>query len=104
MPEDTLDPGVEDELRGIWHFIAQDNLEAATRVIDAAYERIKALAANSGLGRRRRFGDPRLREVRSWRISGFGNYLVFYRAVGGGIQVIHVLHGARDIERLLGES
>jgi plasmid stabilization system protein ParE len=100
MPEYTLDPCVEDELWGIWHFIAQDNPDAATRVIEAAYETFKALAANPGLGRRRRFGSPRLRDVRSWRISGFENYLVFYRAAAGGIQVIHVYHGARDIDAL----
>jgi plasmid stabilization system protein ParE len=29
----------------------------------------------------------------------FGNYLIFYRV--GAIEVVHVLHGARDYERLL---
>jgi plasmid stabilization system protein ParE len=36
-----LDPCVEEELWGIWHFIAQDNPDAATRVIEAAYETFK---------------------------------------------------------------
>jgi hypothetical protein len=51
MPKFVLDPCVEDELWGIWYFIAQDNPDAATRVIDAAYETFKTLAANPGLGR-----------------------------------------------------
>jgi plasmid stabilization system protein ParE len=38
MPKFILDPCVEDELWGIWYFIAQDNPDAATRVIEAAYE------------------------------------------------------------------
>jgi hypothetical protein len=38
MPKYILDPGVEDELWGIWPFIAQDDPDAATRVIEAAYE------------------------------------------------------------------
>ena len=96
MADYVLDPCVEVELWGIWHFIAQDNPDAATRVIEAAYETFKALAANPGLGRRRRFRSRRLRDVRSWRISGFENYLVFYRPVARGIQVIHIYHGARD--------
>ena len=104
MPEYILDPCVEDELWGIWHFIAQDNPEAATRVIEAACETFKTLAANPGLGRLRRFRNPRLRDVRSWRISGFENYLIFYRGVANGIQVNHVYHGARDIEALFGEK
>jgi toxin ParE1/3/4 len=58
------------------------------------------LAANPELGRQRRFRNPRLRNVRSFRVSGFDNYLIFYRAVSEGIQVLHVYHGARDLEAL----
>jgi len=104
MPKYILDPCVEDELWGIWHFIAQDNPAAATRVIEAAYESFKTLALNPGLGRPRRFRNPRLRDVRSWRITGFEHYLIFCRGVADGIQVNHVYHGAQDIEALLGEK
>jgi len=104
MPRFILDPCVEDELWGIWYFIAQDNPDAATRVIDAAYETFKTLAANPGLGRPRQFRNPRLRYVRSWRISGFENYLIFYRGVADGIQVNHIYHGAQDIDALFGEK
>ena len=103
MPEYILDPCVEDELWGIWRFIAQDNPNAATRVIEAAYATFKTLAANPGLGRPRRFRNPQLRDIRSLHISGFKNYLIFYRPVAGGIQVNHIYHGARDIESLFGE-
>ena len=104
MAKYILDPCVEDELWGIWHFIAQDNPDAATRVIEAAYDTFKTLAVNPGLGRPRRFRNPKLRDVRSWRIIGFENYLIFYRGVAEGIQVNHVYHGARDIEALFGEK
>jgi toxin ParE1/3/4 len=104
MPKYTLDPCVEDELWGIWHFIAQDNPSAATRVVDAAYASFKILAENPGRGRPRRFRNPRLRDVLSWHFSGFENYLIFYRAVADGIQVIHVYHRARDIDALFGEK
>jgi toxin ParE1/3/4 len=104
MPNYILDPCIEDELWGIWCFIAQDNPDAATRVIDAAYETFKTLAGNPGLGKRRRLRSPRLRDIRSWHISGFENYRIFYREVPDGIQVIHIYHGARDIEALFGES
>ena len=100
MSRYILDPCVEDELWGIWRFIAQDNPDAATRVIEAARESFKMLGANPGLGRPRRFRNPRLRNIRSWRISGFENYLIFYRAVADGIQVNHVYHGAQDIDAL----
>jgi toxin ParE1/3/4 len=104
MPKCVIDPCIEEDLWDIWCFIAQDNPDAATRVIEAAYETFKTLAANPGLGTRRRFRNPKLRDVRSWRITGFDNYLIFYRPVPEGLQMLHVYHGARDIDALFGEK
>jgi toxin ParE1/3/4 len=78
--------------------------DAATRVIEAAHETFKTLAANPGLGRLRRFRNPTLCNVRSRRVTGFENYLIFYRIVPEGIQINHVYHGARNIEVLLGKK
>ena len=101
MAEFTLAACVEDELWDIWKFIAQDNPEAATRVVESAYETFATLAGNPALGRLRKFRNPRLKGIRSWRVAGFDNYLIVYRSVPDGIQVLHVYHGARDIESLL---
>jgi plasmid stabilization system protein ParE len=97
-----LAPCVEDELWAIWAFIARDNPDAATDVIEAAYETFKELADNPNLGRPKKFSH-RLKDIRSWRVSGFDNYLIFYRPVPGGVQVLHVYHGARNIDALFGE-
>jgi toxin ParE1/3/4 len=99
-----LAPCVESELWTIWKFIAQENPDAATRVIEAAHETLKNLAVTPGLGRPHKFRNTKLKAVRSWRVSGFDNYLIFYRPVPEGIEVLHVYHGARDIEALLGEK
>ena len=40
-------------------------------------------------------------EHRGIRRRPFGNFLIFYRVGTDRIEVIHVLHGARDYERLL---
>jgi len=96
----VLAPCIEGELWDIWSFIAQDNPDAATRVIEAAGETFKALAATPSLGVARKHRNPRLRDVRFFPISGFENYLVFYRPILEGIEVLHVYHGARDLERL----
>ena len=103
MPESILDPVVEAELWGIWKFIARDNPDAATRVVEAAFETFNTLAANPGLGRPGKFGNARLAGTRSFRVSGFDNYLIFYRRVPAGIQVLHLYHGARDLESLFGD-
>lgn len=51
MADYILDPVVEDELWAIWVFIAKDNPDAATRVIEAAYKTFRSLAANPETGR-----------------------------------------------------
>ncbi len=38
--------------------------------------------------------------MRRWRIRGFENFSIFYFPIEDGIEVVRVLHGAREIERL----
>ena len=102
-PNIILASCVENELWVIWNFIAQDNPDAATRVVEAAHETFKTLADSPGLGRLHQFRNPRLKGIRSWRVSGFDNFLIFYRSIPEGIQVLHIYHGARDIQALFGE-
>jgi toxin ParE1/3/4 len=53
------------------------------------------------MGRPRAFDTPHLVDIRSWSIREFPSVLIFYRPSGHGIEVIRVLHGARDIEAIL---
>ena len=39
--------------------------------------------------------------LRSWSV---GNYVIFYRQVSTGIDIVRVLHGARDIEALFHDA
>ncbi len=41
--------------------------------------------------------------IRRWRVNDFENFLIFYRPIDDGIEVIRVLHGARDIESLFSQ-
>jgi toxin ParE1/3/4 len=51
-----------------------------------------------GMGRTRNFPQARLHNLRSFRIKGFENYLIFFGPIQDGIEVFHVIHGARDLE------
>ena len=42
----------------------------------------------------------RLARLRRFPIRGFGNYLLFYLPLEYGIDVVRVLHAARDIDNL----
>jgi toxin ParE1/3/4 len=98
MAEFVLSEFVEPELAAIWDYIALNNIDAADRFLEAAYAAFGKLAAMPGMGRSRRFSYPRLSTARSFRVEGFDNYLVFYAPIPTGIEVLHVLHGARDLE------
>ncbi len=54
-----------------------------------------------GVGDRWDDNDPELADVRDSPISRYRNHLVFYRPIEGGIEILRVLHGARDITRIL---
>ena len=75
----------------IWNYIARDNPAAADRMIRELERHVSTLATMPGLGRE----EPRLApNLRSFPVR---SYLIFYRAVDDGIELVRVLHGARDI-------
>jgi toxin ParE1/3/4 len=82
------------DLEAIHDYIAADSAAAAARWIDRLERECQNLADMPGMGRRREELAPGLR--------GFpvGTYVIFYREVEDGIQILRVVHGARDIESL----
>jgi toxin ParE1/3/4 len=94
VSEVILSELAEADLTDIWEFIAQDNSEAADRLIDEIHEKCQFLAATPRVGRQRPELDP---SIRSFAV---GNYMIFYRESTRGIEVARVLHGHRDIASL----
>ena len=43
----------------------------------------------------------RLKGLRSWPLTNFGPYVLFYLPIEGGIEVIRIFHGARNVDREL---
>ncbi len=80
-----------------------DNPEAADRVEEAIFDGFDLLARNPSLGRMRRF--RRHQNIRVWVVTEFTNYLIFYRELpsGSGVEILRVLHGARDLDSLVEE-
>jgi plasmid stabilization system protein ParE len=69
-----------------------------SRVIEA-YERI---VKHPEIGRRRK--DINRQNIRSFRVAGFDNYLIFYQVRPDGIVFVRLLHGAMDLPAFLPES
>jgi toxin ParE1/3/4 len=72
------------------------------RFLAAVEQSLATLAQMPALGNPCEFDNPALQGVRSWPVRGFKKYVIFYRPVEGGIEVLHVLHGSRDITSLFG--
>jgi len=77
----------------------RDLADIAVYLAEASFE---SLGAMSEMGTAMTYNDPALVDVRMWRVAGFPNHLIFYRAIECGIEVIRVLHAKRDIESLFG--
>lgn len=84
-------------LEDIYRYVAQDNAEAASRVVSGIYERTQTLADFPRLGHRYRAESEG--EV---RVLLYGHYRIAY-LVGQDetVTVLGVFHGALDIERYL---
>ena len=96
MPRLVVAPEAGRDLRGIRGYIAKDNPEAARRVMTRLRDMARLLAGAPALGRCR----PELgRDLRSFVAD---SYVLFYHplAGGAGIELVRVLHGARDLDTL----
>jgi toxin ParE1/3/4 len=58
------------------------------------------LAQTPDIGRPYRSTEARLRGVRAVSIGRFRNYLIFYRRQNDEVEVLRVLHGARDMRSI----
>ena len=92
-----LTPRAEQDIGDIWDYIADDNIEAADRVLDALDNALHRIAKNPGIGHmREELADRRHRFLLVY------SYLVVYRSEAKPLQVIRVLHAARDVQSILG--
>lgn len=104
-----LTPAADLDLEEAAFTIGLEQPQAAEDFIGAVYEAFHNLAAMPGMGSVYPLAHPRLQGIRKWPLRGF-EYLIFYRerttevrAAPGAraIEIVRVLHGARDIPAVL---
>ncbi len=76
MPIIIKRPLVFEDIADIWDYIAEDSESRADAFIDSIDRKLYELADSPHIGR----------------------YIIFYLIVPGGIEIVRVLHGARDID------
>ena len=97
MKRFVLTPRARQDVNDIWDYIASDNIEAADRVLDALEKAMGKLSKTPGIGHwREELIDKRHRFFLVY------SYLVVYRHATRPLQIIRVLHAARDVQSILG--
>jgi plasmid stabilization system protein ParE len=86
------------DIEDIWSYIASDNEDAADRLLHNLWDAMDKLVDFPGKGHVRL--DLASDDVRFWPVS---SYLIVYRARTPHLQIIAVLHGARDIPLILAQ-
>ncbi len=95
MSSFRLSPQAKSDLLEIHGYIAADNLAAADRLIDRFFDHFQRLADFPELGTLRDDLHPGL------RVWPEGRYVILHLPTSAGVDIAHVVHGARDIESLL---
>lgn len=91
-------PQADRDLHEIWSNIADDNRPAADRLIRSFDDVFRMLADHPHAGRSRNELQPGLRS------HPVRNHLLFYRPQANGIEVVRVVHGARDLDALFDDT
>jgi toxin ParE1/3/4 len=85
-------PRARNDLIEIWAYIAEDSDSKADAFVELLDRKFRALAENPAIGRAR---HDLTEGLRSFPV---GRYVIFYMPLGDGVEVIRVLHSARDID------
>lgn len=98
MPRVTRRPLAAADIIDIWDHIAEDNLDQADRWVNKLDEKFRLIATQPLMGRAR---EELAADLRSFP---FGRYVIFYAPVDEGIDVVRVLHSARDVDAAFGDE
>jgi len=98
MPSVVIRPKALEDLAEIWAYIADGSLRHADAFAAAINRELRDLARHPLIGRAR---PELLSDLRSFP---FGRYVIFYLPRKRGIEVVRVLHGARDLKPLFDED
>ena len=83
-------------------YLVEADEALAERYFAALETTLEQLTRHPGLGRIRRFDNPLLKGVRSYRVNPpFHKHLIFYRHNATTLFAERVVHGSRDLPRRL---
>src|SRR5437870_11673044 len=96
-------PQAEFDLLEIAEYIAQHNEQAGLRFLREARKTFQDLAEMPGLGSLVEFSAPAYSNLRTRPVDSFKKYIIFYRSTAEGMEIVRVIHGARDYQAMFQE-
>lgn len=86
-------PKALEDVLDVWEYIAEDSLVIADRWVEQLDQQLYLLSTQPMLGRARDELSPGIRSF------PFGRYVLFYEPLPDGIDLVRVLHAARDLSQ-----
>ena len=99
MSDYVFTPLAKADIFEIWSYIASDSEEAADRVEQAIYDTCALVSGNPGQGRVR--PDLVAQPLRFRTLTRYPNYAIVYRPETVPLQIVAVMNGKRNIQRIL---
>jgi plasmid stabilization system protein ParE len=84
-----------------YYLLTAEAPEIALRFREAVRRTIQSLSHSPYVGPRYSSGNPRLRNRRSWPVVGFEAIRIYYALEPDAMHIIRILHGKRDVKRIL---
>ena len=86
-----------DALRHATYISRASSRDKGVEFFEALEDEYTKLATMPGMGSPRSFGNNQMRMM---LVSGFDKYLIFYTHTDTKLQIIRVIHGARDLSAI----
>jgi toxin ParE1/3/4 len=84
-----------------WYLVEKDAPDVAFRFVEAVEASVGELLRTPHMGAPRHLRNPALKGLRFWPVKEFDEFLIFYVVDGDTLRVIRILHGKRDLDRIL---
>jgi toxin ParE1/3/4 len=96
-------PQAEADLIGCYAYLAEHaTVKTADRFLVATERTLASLAKSPGIGAAHKSNKRHLSGLRSLPVSKFRKFILFYQTFDDRIELVRVVHGARDIRKILG--
>src|SRR5687767_13588906 len=104
LPLEKADAFSKDFALQALYYVREAGSNVARSFHVAVDSQLRLLCSQPNIGRLRHFRHPKLQGLRSFPVERpFQRILIFYRVVGGTLQAVRLMDGARDLPRRLAE-